>query len=79
MAEYKYGNYLKQADKRAYDDLHKPGAPAPYGGIYRCEACGNEATVPAKHTLPPQDHAVHLPSQGRILWRLIVAHGYING
>lgn len=78
MAEYRYPSFLTQANKPAYDTLHNPGQAAPFGGIYRCEACGHEATVPASHTLPPQDHAVHQPSQGRIAWRLIVAHSFIR-
>ena len=77
MAEYKYGNFLVQANKPAYDLLHHPGTIAPYSGIYRCSKCGHEITAVSGYPLPPQNHHQHTPAQGPILWQLIVAHARV--
>jgi hypothetical protein len=78
MAQYKYAQFLTQSNHGAYDSLHAPGHLAPFGGIYRCEGCGHEATVPAIHALPPQNHHVHANPRIPIQWRLVVAHGAIG-
>lgn len=74
MAQYKYANYLKHLDSDAFDVLHQPGAPTPYSGIYRCEACAREDVSSYGHPLPPQNHHQHSAGMGPIRWRLIVSH-----
>jgi hypothetical protein len=69
---YKYQQLLGQSDHKAFDEIHHPGAPTPYSGIYRCEGCGKEATCVQGHTLPPQNHHQHTAQQGTIRWRLAV-------
>jgi hypothetical protein len=78
MAEYKYGQYLTQANKAAYDQGYHPGTTTPYSGIYRCTKCGNEMTSVSGYPFPPQNHHLHTPAQGPIVWQLIVAHGWIK-
>jgi hypothetical protein len=78
MAEYKYSQYLTQANKAAYDNAYHPGTATPYSGIYRCTKCGHEATSVTGYPLPPQNHHAHSTAQGAILWQLIVAHGWIR-
>ncbi len=72
MAEYKYAQYLKQITAEPFDQLLHPATSAPFSGIYRCEACGHEATSTRSHPLPPQNHHQH-PNLAPIRWRLIVA------
>lgn len=72
MALYKYPAFFTQADDAAFDASHTPGTPAPNPGIYRCTNCGDEIAIAGGHTLPPQNHRQHNPSQGAILWRLVV-------
>ncbi len=72
MAQYKYGQHLKQADNSAYDARHAPGSVAANPGIYRCVACGDEIAIAKGHTLPPQNHHQHNPSAGKIEWQLLV-------
>jgi hypothetical protein len=72
MALYKNGNYLTQSKDQAFDATHQPGTAAPHPGIYRCIACGDEIAIAGGHTLPPQNHRQHSPSQGQILWQLLV-------
>ena len=69
---YKNPAYLSLSSNAAFDGLHRPGAPTPYSGIYRCEGCGQEATSVYPHPLPPQNHHQHTPAQGAIRWRLAV-------
>ncbi|WP_447593117.1 hypothetical protein [Aquipseudomonas campi] len=45
MAQYKYGQYLKQKDHSAYDTKYSPGQEAINPGIYRCVACGDEIAI----------------------------------
>ncbi len=78
MAEYKYGNLLTHANKAAYDQLYHPATTTPYSGIYRCQNCGREDTSVAGYPLPPQNHHIHTPAQGPILWQLLVAHGVLR-
>jgi hypothetical protein len=77
MAEYKYSQFLHQANKGAYDLGHHPGANTPYSGVYRCTKCGREDTSVAGYPLPPQNHHQHTIAQGPIVWQLIVAHAAI--
>jgi hypothetical protein len=78
MAEYKYGNFLTQANKAAYDQDFHPGTNTVYSGIYRCIKCGHEVTSVTGYPMPPQNHHAHSPAQGAIVWRLLVAHGVIR-
>lgn len=50
----------------------EPGAPNTAHGIFRCIGCGREIALPDGHRAPPQNHHQHTPSQGAILWRLLV-------
>ncbi|HCE44318.1 MAG TPA: protein L [Lentisphaeria bacterium] len=72
MALYKQGQLLKQSNHEAFDKKHSPGASAPYHGIYRCTACGDEIAIAAGNTLPPQNHHQHNPNTGNIEWQLLV-------
>lgn len=72
MAIYKYEKYLSKGSSEEFDKLYSPGAIPSYPGIYRCEECGHEITSNVGNKLPPQNHHQHKPSQGPILWRLIV-------
>jgi len=73
MAVYKYQQYLEQLNHAAFDQIHPPGAQAPYSGIYRCEGCGTSDVSTHGHPLPPQNHHQHTSAQGTIRWRLVVA------
>jgi hypothetical protein len=78
LAEYRYAQFLTQANKNAYNMTYHPGTATPYSGIYRCTKCGREDTSVTGHPLPPQNHHQHSPAQGAIVWQLIVAHGTIR-
>ena len=54
----------------AFDTIHRPGAAAPFSGIYRCTTCGWDEVFVSNTTLPPQNHHTHAPGLGNILWRL---------
>jgi hypothetical protein len=71
MAEYKIGNLLTQSYDSKYDDEHSPGVDAPYPGIYRCVACGDEVGIAKGNKLPPQNHRQHT-SNSKIKWKLLV-------
>jgi len=72
MAWYKYQDFVKKSNSEAYDKVHSPGVAAPFAGIYRCAGCGREIGIAYGHTLPPQNHHEHSPSQGAIRWQLLV-------
>lgn len=74
MAIYKYPQALTQIDHQAFDEIHPPGTPAPFSGIYRCEGCGHEIVEVKGRPLPPQNHHRHTLQQGHIRWRLVVSH-----
>jgi hypothetical protein len=69
---YKYGDWLTHSTSEKFDEIHEPGTPTPYSGVYRCEGCGKEVTSVSHHPLPPQNHHQHEPHQGKIRWRLVV-------
>lgn len=71
MAQYKSMTYLNQSNDKKFDDEHSPGVEAPYPGIYRCKACGDEISTAKGHTLPPQNHKQH-NSSADIKWKLLV-------
>ena len=73
MALYKNAGYLDQSTSQAFDTLHNPGAVPPNSGIYRCEGCGQEIVAEKERRFPSQNHHQHIPSQGSIRWRMIVA------
>jgi len=73
MAIFKYAQYLEQSSHAAYDQIHLPGGPTPYSGIYRCEGCGINDVSTQGHPLPPQNHHQHSAAQKAIRWRLIVS------
>jgi hypothetical protein len=72
MAQYKYGQFLKQHDHVAFDERHAPGSTATNAGIYRCAGCGDEIAIAKGHILPPQNHHQHNPGTGKIEWQLLV-------
>jgi hypothetical protein len=74
MALYKYAEILRQSTNSEFDAIYDPGARPPVSGIYRCEGCAREITHISGTALPPQNHHQHSYEQGRIRWRLIVAH-----
>jgi hypothetical protein len=78
MALYKYSQLIASSTDAAFDELSNPSTPAPWPGIYRCEACGHEIAIAQGHTLPPQNHHQHKPGQGAIRWRLTVSHRSYN-
>ena len=73
-ALYKYVQFLKKSEHEAFDVVHEASVITPYSGIYRCEGCGHCIASVNPHPLPPQNHHQHTSQQGRIRWRLIVAH-----
>ena len=72
MASYKHAGFLAQTTSTKFDETHSPGYSTPFSGIYRCEGCGLELVSEESKPLPPQNHHQHTPSQGAILWRLVV-------
>jgi hypothetical protein len=73
MALYKYPSLLQESNSVAFDQVHQPGASAPYGGLYRCTGCGHEIAIAKFHVLPPQNDHQHSTYQP-IRWQLVVAH-----
>jgi hypothetical protein len=69
---YKYENLLSKSIDAKFDEIHEPGVPTPYSGIYICHGCGKEVTSVNPHPLPPQNHHQHTTEQGKIRWRLAV-------
>jgi len=56
----------------AFKPVHAPGQSVPYSGIYKCTGCAREVTSNQGDPFPPQNHHQHTPSQGFILWKLLV-------
>jgi hypothetical protein len=71
VAQYKYASDLSSSNDKRFDDEHSPGVEAPYPGIYRCVACGDEIAIAKGNKLPPQNHPQHT-STAKIKWRLAV-------
>lgn len=71
MALYKYAQFVKQSDSEAFDAEHRPGAAAPFSGIYRCKGCAKEVASNEGEPLPPQNAHQHSSSQGAIRWQLV--------
>jgi hypothetical protein len=71
MARYKSLTYLNQSNDTKFDAEHSPGVEAPYPGIYRCKACGDEISIAKGNKLPPQNHKQH-SSTAEVRWKLIV-------
>jgi hypothetical protein len=72
MATYKYQADISHSNSDAFDATYRPGATAPYSGVYRCKGCGREVASNQGQPLPPQNNHQHTSSQGDILWRLTV-------
>lgn len=77
MAIYKYSEYLKRSGDGAFDKIRTPGTLAPHSDIYRCEACGFEASSAEGNPLPPartcdQHHARWSCNPGQVRWGLAV-------
>ena len=72
MAIYKYAAYLTDNGNEQFDKLYNPGATTPHSAIYRCMNCHREVVSEADKPLPPQNHHSHTPSQGAIVWKMIV-------
>lgn len=72
MAAYKYSQFLSVNSHDVFDKVFTPGTPAPFSGIYRCEACGNEDACNYSLPLPPENHHQHKPGQGSVRWRMVV-------
>ena len=72
MAIYKYERHLIRSGDAIYDTDQRPGGPAPYSGIYRCQGCGREVIAHRGEVLPAASHHQHTPNQGAIRWRLAV-------
>lgn len=72
MALYKHPLYVSLAFDELFDETYPPGSIAPYPGIYRCTACGDEIAIAKGHTLPPQNHRQHSPELGNTAWQLLV-------
>ena len=70
MALYKDGTHVSRSDSGAFDVIHKPGAPTPFSGIYRCVGCGREDVSVCNRPLPPENHHQHAAAQGRIRWKM---------
>jgi hypothetical protein len=78
MPNYKYNQFLHQSTSTAFDQVYTPGVLAPYSGIYRCDACGFEASSTQGHPLPPaRDCGSHHPrwrcQPGQVRWRLVAS------
>jgi hypothetical protein len=72
MAAYQDTKCLTQITHATFDMTFKPGATPHHSGIYRCIGCEREVVAEELRKMPPQDHHHHSPSQGAILWKLIV-------
>jgi hypothetical protein len=70
MAYYQSLTYLNQFAHSMFDTDWLPGQVPTYHGVYRCKGCGKNAAV--NERIPPQNHHQHTPSQGAVVWRLIV-------
>lgn len=73
MPAYNDPQYFGRRNDSAFNVLHRPGARAPYSGIYRCENCADEIAHNGGNPLPPQNHHQHRDPRLPILWRLIAA------
>jgi hypothetical protein len=74
MPLFSNSTFFSQISSQAFNDVHNPGAPTPYSGIYRCPGCGREVTSIYGHALPPQNHHQHQQySQGNVRWQLVAA------
>jgi hypothetical protein len=78
MPNYKDAKYLKENTSAAFDTILKPGQITPNSGIYRCDACGFEASSTEGHPLPPAESCSHHGgrwkcSVGQVRWRLVAA------
>ncbi|CAN5242790.1 hypothetical protein BH09PSE2_BH09PSE2_15150 [soil metagenome] len=66
---------LQPGNPSEFAPNYRPGTPAPYSGIYKCQTCGREAVSTKGHPLPPQHLAHNHPLP--IAWKLLVAATHI--
>jgi len=83
MPNYADGTYFTQRDTSTFNQVFAPGTPAPASGIYRCDACGFEASSTVGHPLPPaRDCGAHGArwrcARGHVRWRLVAAAIHTN-
>ena len=72
MAWAKYRERVQYENLPLYDETFRPGDVCPSSGIYRCTGCGQTVVAEVERRLPPQNHHVHTPAQGAIIWQLLV-------
>lgn len=70
MAQFKYSNFLREANVPAFDRDWQPGQIVANGGIYRCKTCGDETAVAKGGALPANHHRHEL--LGPVVWQMIV-------
>ena len=73
MAYYWEPDCLKKSKHRkAFEREYMPGEKVKYSGIYVCVGCGREVVYKKGDPLTTQNRHQHDPSQGPIVWKLIV-------
>lgn len=75
MAQYKEPGFVHLSKDAAFDEIRRPGVPAPFGGIYRCIGCSKEIVALQGQTLPLEDDHQHKQGKKPIGWQLIVTTG----
>lgn len=72
MASYNDRSQLHHSEDSKFDATYRPGALAPYSGIYMCVNCFDEDACNKGNPLPTQNHRQHAVGKGPIIWRLLV-------
>jgi len=74
MALYKDNRFLTETnDPSAFEKEYRVGLAPDHSGIFRCVGCGREVVAEKRRKIPTQNDHQHLPSQGPIVWRMIVS------
>ena len=73
MTRFRRSNDIEVSISPEFDREYSPGETPHHPGIYRCSGCGCEIIAEASNPLPSENHPRHLPTQGKIRWRLAVA------
>ena len=71
-AYYKSLTHLTQSNLEIFDEEYAPGDRIAHSGVFVCKNCGHAITHISKDPLPSENHHTHDPSQGKIIWKLIV-------
>lgn len=89
MPNYRDGSVFNHRPNDSnFETLHRPGALAPFSGIYRCQNCGFEAVSTRGKSLPPEsdcsqhgiNHGSSWPnSYGNVVWKLVAAAIHLKG